>query len=74
MSEMMTAYPACPIDPPSIIAGGPWPFIATALFATFASSFPISLYILSCGVLGIIAAAMLSDYTNKDVSAEYQGV
>src|ERR1700760_827946 len=39
----------------SIIAGGPSPFIATALFAAFASSFPIALYILSCGVIGLIA-------------------
>src|SRR6516225_7496174 len=55
----------------SIIAGGPSPFIATALFATFASSFPIALYILGCGILGIIAAALLTDYTNKDISEEY---
>ena len=58
----------------SIIAGGPSPFIATALFATFASSFPIALYILGCGVLGIIAATLLTDYTNKDISAEYERV
>jgi hypothetical protein len=58
----------------SIIAGGPSPFIATALFATFASSFPIAVYILGCGVLGIIAAAMLTDYTNKDISAEYDQI
>ena len=54
----------------SIIVGGPSPFIATALFATFASSFPIALYILGCSILGIIAAAMLTDYTNKDISEE----
>ena len=58
----------------SIIAGGPSPFIATALFATFASSFPIALYILGCGVLGIIAAALLTDYTNKDISDEYDRI
>jgi len=55
----------------SIIAGGPSPFIATALFATFASSFPIALYILGCGILGIIAASLLTDYTNRDISEEY---
>ena len=32
----------------SIIAGGPSPFIATALFAAFHSSLPIALYILAC--------------------------
>jgi MFS family permease len=58
----------------SIIAGGPSPFIATALFATFNSSFPIALYILGCAVIGIIATALLTDYTNKDISAEYHGV
>src|SRR6201982_3707066 len=58
----------------SIIAGGPSPFIATALVATFASSFPIALYILGCGILGLIAVSMLTDHTNKDVSQEYEGV
>jgi len=58
----------------SIIAGGPSPFIATALFAAFASSFPIALYILGCGVIGLIAVSMLTDHTNKDVSQEYEGV
>src|SRR5580700_306104 len=55
----------------SIIAGGPSPFIATALFATFNSSFPIALYILLCGILGIVATSLLTDYTNKDISEEY---
>jgi MFS family permease len=58
----------------SIIAGGPSPFIATALFATFHSSFPIALYFLACGIIGIVATALLTDYTNKDISAEYHGV
>ena len=55
----------------SIIAGGPSPFIATALLAAFASSVPIALYILGCAVVGITATALLMDYTNKDISAEY---
>jgi MFS family permease len=58
----------------SIIAGGPSPFIATALFATFKSSFPISIYIALTAVVGIIATALLTDYTNKDISAEYENV
>jgi hypothetical protein len=58
----------------SIIAGGPSPFIATALFATFASSLPIALYILACAVIGIIATALLTDYTNKDISEEYDKI
>jgi MFS family permease len=55
----------------SIIAGGPSPFIATALFAAFASSLPISLYIVACAVVGIVATSLLTDYTNKDISEEY---
>jgi MFS family permease len=58
----------------SIIAGGPSPFIAAALFATLHSSFPIALYIMGCGIIGIIATSLLTDYTNKDISAEYHGV
>jgi MFS family permease len=58
----------------SIIAGGPSPFIATALFATFQSSFPIALYFLGCGVIGLVSVSLLTDYTNKDVSQEYEGV
>jgi MFS family permease len=55
----------------SIIAGGPSPFIATALFAAFHSSLPIVLYIVGCAVIGIAATALLTDYTNKDISEEY---
>jgi hypothetical protein len=58
----------------SIIAGGPAPLIATWLFATFHSSLPIALYILATAIVGIIATAMLTDYTNKDISEEYVGV
>jgi MFS family permease len=58
----------------SIIAGGPSPFIATALFAAFHSSLPIALYIVGCAVIGIVATALLTDYTNKDISEEYDKV
>ena len=58
----------------SIIAGGPAPIIATWLFATFHSSVPSALYILLLAIIGIIATSMLTDYTNKDISAEYAGV
>src|SRR3984893_4250200 len=58
----------------SIIAGGPSPFIATALFAAFQSSLPIALYILGCAIIGLIATALLTDYTNKDISEEYDKV
>ena len=58
----------------SIIAGGPSPFIATWLFATYGSAWPIAIYIAICAVIGIISTALLTDYTNKGISAEYAGV
>jgi MFS family permease len=58
----------------SLIAGGPSPFIATWLFATYHSSLPIAIYIALCAVIGIVATALLTDYTGKDISAEYAGV
>jgi MFS family permease len=58
----------------SIIAGGPSPFIATWLFATYHTSLPIALYILLTAIIGIVATAFLTDYTNKDISEEYAGV
>jgi MFS family permease len=58
----------------SIIAGGPSPFIATALFAAFAAGLPIAIYIAICAVIGLVSTALLTDYTNKDISAEYANV
>jgi hypothetical protein len=58
----------------SIIAGGPAPIIATALFAWYHSSLPIAMYILLCAIIGLVATALLTDYTGKDISAEYQNV
>ena len=51
----------------SIIAGGPAPFIAAALFAAYQSGYAIAFYILGCGVISIIAAVLLKDHTNKDI-------
>ncbi len=58
----------------SIIAGGPSPFIATALFAAYKSSLPIAIYIAICAVIGIVATALLTDYTGREISAEYERV
>jgi len=52
----------------SIIAGGPAPFIATALFAAYHSGYAIACYISACGVVSIIATSLLTDHTNKDIS------
>jgi MFS family permease len=55
----------------SIFAGGPAPLIATALFAQFRSGYAIAFYILVCAVISLAAAALLPDYTNRDISQEY---
>jgi MFS family permease len=55
----------------SIIAGGPAPLIATALFASYKSGTPIAIYILVCSIISMIATVFLKDYTGRDISAEY---
>jgi MFS family permease len=55
----------------SIVAGGPAPLIATALFAAFGTGYAISVYIAACAVVSLIATAMMPDYTGKDISREY---
>ena len=53
----------------SIIAGGPAPLIATWLFGTFHSSTAIAVYIAVCAVITLVATAMMTDYTGKDINA-----
>jgi metabolite-proton symporter len=55
----------------SVIAGGPAPLIATALFAAFHSGYSVAIYIAVCAVISVISAALMPDYTGKDISAEY---
>jgi MFS family permease len=55
----------------SLVAGGPSPLIATWLFATYHSGYAIAGYIAVCAVISLISAAMMPDYTGKDISAEY---
>ncbi len=55
----------------SVIAGGPAPLIATWLFATYHTSFAIAAYIAVCAVLSLIATALMTDYTGKDIGGEY---
>ena len=55
----------------SVIAGGPAPLIAAALFAHYNSGYAIAVYIAVCAVISVVATTMLTDYTNKDISAEY---
>ena len=55
----------------SLIAGGPAPLIAAALFATYRSWVAISVYISVCAVISVVAAALMRDYTGQDISEEY---
>jgi metabolite-proton symporter len=55
----------------SVIAGGPAPLIATWLFGKYHSSLPIALYIAVCAIITLIATALMTDYTGKDISGEY---
>jgi len=43
-------------------------------FAALQSSLPIAPYTLGCTVIGTISTAMLTDYTNKDISGGYEKV
>ena len=56
----------------SIIAGGPAPIIATALFATYHSGYAIAVFIAGCAVISAVAVSFMPDYTGQDISAEYE--
>src|ERR1700760_3544317 len=56
----------------SVIAGGPAPLIATWLYGTFKSATAIAFYIAACAVMTLIATALMTDYTGKDISGEYK--
>lgn len=56
----------------SVTAGGPAPLIATWLFGTYHSAVPIAIFIAICAVITLVATAMMSDYTGKDISGEYR--
>jgi metabolite-proton symporter len=55
----------------SVIAGGPAPLIATALFAAYHTGYAIAIYIAACAVVSLVSASLMPDYTGKDISAEY---
>jgi metabolite-proton symporter len=53
----------------SVIAGGPAPLIAAWLFGKYQTSTAIAIYIAICAVITLIATAMMTDYTGKDINA-----
>jgi uncharacterized membrane protein YjdF len=56
----------------SVIAGGPSPLIATWLLHRYASGYAIAWFIFACAAVSIAATTLLKDYTNKDISEEYE--
>jgi MFS family permease len=57
----------------SIIAGGPAPIIATALFASYHSGYAVAWYIAACAVVSLISAAMMPDFTGKSIGDDAYG-
>jgi hypothetical protein len=57
----------------SIIAGGPAPLIATALFAHYHSGFAVAWYIAACAVVSLISASMMPDFTGRSIGDEAYG-
>ena len=55
----------------SVIAGGPAPLIATWLFATYKTGYAIAVYIAVCAAVSLVSAALMPDYTGRDISMEY---
>ncbi|MFL6837979.1 MAG: MFS transporter [Bradyrhizobium sp.] len=53
----------------SVIAGGPAPLIATWLFGTFQSPTAIAVYIALCAIITLIATALMTDYTGRDINS-----
>jgi MFS family permease len=56
----------------SIVAGGPAPLIATALFAAYRSSTPVAVYIAVCAVISLIATLMMPERSRQDISVEHE--
>jgi metabolite-proton symporter len=56
----------------SVIAGGPAPLIATWLFGKYQTPHAISAYIAVCAVISLVATAMMTDYTGKNLDHEHR--
>jgi MFS family permease len=55
----------------SVIAGGPAPLIAVALFAAYHTGTAVAFYILACAIVSIIAVALMKERAGVDISHEY---
>ena len=55
----------------SLIAGGPAPLVAVALFAKFHSSLPVAVYVAAGALIAFIATLGLKDNRHRDITVEY---
>ena len=55
-----------------MIAGGPAPLIATWLYGRFHTPYAIAAYIGVCAVISLIATALMTDYTGKNLETEHE--
>jgi MFS family permease len=55
----------------SVFAGGPAPFIATALLAATRSGQVIALYLFACAIVSVIATAALPSNTDRDFARDH---
>ncbi|HXM29907.1 MAG TPA: MFS transporter [Chthoniobacterales bacterium] len=58
----------------SVIAGGPAPLIAQALFIQFHSGTPIAIYMSVCAIVAFLAALGMTEYAHRDIHEEYAHV
>ena len=56
----------------SVFAGGPAPLLATWLLHKFNSSLPIGIYIAACGVVTLVATALLPEPNRANVAREFE--
>ncbi len=55
----------------SIIAGGPAPLIATALFGAYHTPYAIAIYVAACAVVSLVAAALMRERAKTNIEVEY---
>jgi len=51
----------------AVIAGGPAPLIATWLYGRYQTGYAVAVYIAACAVCSLIATALMTDYTGRDI-------
>ena len=45
--------------------------IARALLAAYHTGYAVATYVAACAVVSLVSAALMPDYTGKDISTEY---